>query len=75
MKRRYCKLSPTYVVVEKGINIKGEQKQALVEPWCEHWSCSGWEKGTSRDETMLNSEEINPIALAVIEVHLSEGIK
>ena len=31
-------------------------------------------KGTSWDEVTLNSEEIKPIALAVIELHLSEGI-
>ena len=28
----------------------------------------------SWDETTLNSEEIKPIALAAIELHLSEGI-
>ena len=27
-----------------------------------------------RDEATLNSEEIKPIALAVIELHLPEGI-
>ena len=32
------------------------------------------EKGTSRDEVTLNSEEIKPIALAVIELRLPEGI-
>jgi len=37
-------------------------------------SCSGWRKGTSRDEATLNSEEIKPIALAIIKLHLSEGI-
>ena len=31
-------------------------------------------KGTSWDEATLNSEEIKPIALAVIELRLSEGI-
>ena len=31
-------------------------------------------KGTSRDDVMLNSEEIKPIALAVIELRLSEDI-
>jgi len=30
-------------------------------------------KVTSREEAMLNSEEIKPIALAVIESLLSEG--
>ena len=31
-------------------------------------------KGTSRDKAMSNSEKIKPVALAVIELHLSEGI-
>ena len=31
-------------------------------------------KGTSRTEVTSNSEKIKPIALAVIELHLSEGI-
>ena len=35
---------------------------------------SGWQKDTSRDEATLNSEEIKPLALAVIELRLSEGI-
>ena len=34
----------------------------------------GMPKGTSRAEVMSNSEKINPIALAVIELHLSESI-
>ena len=47
----------------------------MVEPRFEHWSCCSWWKGTSPDEvTWLNSEEIKPIALAVIELRLSEGI-
>jgi len=37
-----------------------------------HWNCCGWQKVTSRDEVMLNKE---PIALAVIELRLSEGIR
>jgi len=31
-------------------------------------------KGTSRAEAMLNSEKIKPIALAIIELCLTEGI-
>ena len=31
-------------------------------------------KGTCRAEAMLNSEKIKPVALAVIELCLSEGI-
>ena len=32
------------------------------------------EKGTSPDEATLNSEEIKPIVLAVIKLHLSEDV-
>ena len=31
-------------------------------------------KGTSRAEAMLNSEKIKPVAIAVIELCLTEGI-
>jgi len=33
-----------------------------------------WQKGTSWDEATFISEEIKPIALTVMELHLSEGI-
>ena len=32
-------------------------------------------KGMSQDEATLNSEKIKPIALAVIELRLPEGIR
>jgi len=32
-------------------------------------------KGTSRNEAMSNSKKIKPIALAIIKLHLSEGIR
>ena len=32
-------------------------------------------KGTSRAEATLNSEKTKPVALAVIELRLSEGIR
>jgi len=37
-------------------------------------SCCGWQKGTSQDEVTLNSEEIKPVAVAIIKLCLSEGI-
>jgi len=64
----------TYAVREKGLEYKGEQRWALVEPWCKHWSCCGWWKRRSLDEATLNSEEIKPVAIAIIELCLSEGI-
>ena len=33
------------------------------------------QKGTSPDEAMLNSEEIKPVAIAIIELHWREGIR
>ena len=36
-------------------------------------ACSGWQKGTSPDKAALNSEEIKPITLAVIELCLSDA--
>jgi len=32
-------------------------------------------RGTSRDEAMSKSEKIKPVALAIIELRLSEGIR
>ena len=39
-----------------------------------HCMFCGMPKDTSRAEAMSNSEKIKPVALAVIELHLSEGI-
>ena len=39
-----------------------------------HCTYCGKQKGTSRAEATLNSEKIKPVALAIIELHLSEGI-
>ena len=38
------------------------------------WYC-GMPKGTIRAKVTSNSEKIKPVALAVIELHLSEGIR
>jgi len=45
-----------------------------VAPWCKHRSSCGWWKGTSQDEATLISEEIKSLALAILELCLSEGI-
>ena len=39
-----------------------------------HCMYSGMPKGTCRAEVMSNSEKIKPVALAIIELCLSEGI-
>jgi len=36
---------------------------------------SGMAKGTSQGEATLNSEIIKPVALAIVELHKSEGIR
>ena len=50
------------------------QREALVEPWFKHLNCCGWWKGISTDEATFNSEEIKPVAIAIIKLHVSEGI-
>ena len=50
------------------------QRRTLVSPWRMHCTHCGMPKGTSRAEVTSNSEKIKPIALAVIELCLSEGI-
>jgi len=37
--------------------------------------CSGMAKGTSWAEAMLNSKKIKPVALAIVEICKSEGIR
>ena len=59
------------MVVKKGI---GDQRGTKVTPWYKHCSSCGWWKGTSQDEATLISEEIKPLAPAVLESCLSEGI-
>jgi len=34
----------------------------------------GMQEGTSRDEPMLNSEKIKPVALAIVELSISQSI-
>ena len=39
-----------------------------------HYTYCGMPKGTCRDEATLNSEKLKPVALAINELRLSEGI-
>ena len=48
--------------------------EPLVEPWYKHWSCCDWWKSISQAEATLISEKIKPLAIASVELHLSEGI-
>jgi len=40
-----------------------------------HCMYSGMAKGTSRAEVTLNSNKIKSVALAIVELHESEGIR
>ena len=53
--------------------MNGTQRRILVSPRRMHCTYCGMSKGTSRAETTLNSEKIKPVALAIIELCLSEG--
>ena len=68
--RVYRKSSP-YAVVKKEWEIKGVQRQY---PNASTAAAVVGEKGTSWDEATLISEEIESLALAVLELCLSEGI-
>jgi len=55
--------------------VSKDKWKALVSPsriYCMH---SGMAKGTSWAEAMSNSEKIKPVALAIVELHESEGIR
>ena len=51
--------------------MNGTQRRILLRMHCTYF---GMPKGTSRAEATSNSEKIKPIALAVIELCLTEGI-
>jgi len=40
-----------------------------------HWMYYGMGKGTSQAEATSNSEKIKPVALAIVELRESEGIR
>ena len=65
---------PQIVTLRSCEEKMGDQRDTKVAPWCKHCSSCGWWKGTSRDEMTLISEEIKSLALAVLELCLSEGI-
>jgi len=50
---------------------KDEWDRAVISPGRMHCMYSGMAKGTSRAEVTLNSEKINPIALAIVELKAS----
>jgi len=42
--------------------------------WALELQWFGWQKGMSEDEVIFNSKEMEPVAIAIIELHLFEGI-
>jgi len=54
--------------------MNGTQRRALVSPCRMHCMFSSIAKGTSRAEATSNSEKIKFVALAIVELHESEGI-
>ena len=54
----------------------GTQRRTKVTPFCMHYSCCGWRKGTSRAKATANSEEIiNPVTLTIVELCLARKIQ
>jgi len=51
------------------------QRSTLVSPLRMYCIYSGMAKGTSWAEATSNSEKVKPIALAIIELRESEGIR
>ena len=60
-----CELTPRAV---------SQKRKTKVSPWRVHCMYCGMPTGTSQAEITSNSENIKPVALPVIELHLSEGI-
>ena len=54
--------------------MNGTQRRTLVSLWRMHCMYCSMPKGTCRAEAMPNSKKIKPVALAIIELRLSEGI-
>jgi len=55
--------------------MNGTQRRTLVSPRRIHFTYCGMPKGTSLAEATSNHEKIKPIALAIIKLCLTEGIR
>jgi len=53
--------------------IYTKEGRGNISPWRMHCMYSSMTKGTTRAEVTLNSEEIKPVALAIVELRESEG--
>jgi len=54
---------------------KWDTKKGTGKSMKSHFMSSSASKGRSRDKATSNSKKIKPIALAIIELRLSEGIR
>ena len=54
--------------------MNGTQRRTLASPRRMHCTYCSMPKGTSRAKATSNSEKMKPIAVAAIELRLSEGI-
>jgi len=64
----------TNAIWEKGMEYKGEQKVSFGRTMMQAMELLRLAKSTSPDKATLNSEEIKPVAIAIIELRLSECI-
>ena len=68
-------LSIPWAVSKKKRDTKKDKGESMTRALYTLQYAKCMPKGTSLDETTSNSEKIKPIALAVIELHLPEGIR
>jgi len=52
--------------------MNGTQRRMLVNPWRMHYTCCSIPKGNSWAEAMSNSEKIKLVALAIVQLCLTE---
>ena len=64
----------TYAAVEKGMELKGEQKVSFGRTMMQAQELLQLAKRHVSGKATLNSEEIKPVALTIIKLCLSESI-
>jgi len=55
--------------------MNGTQRSTLVSPLRIHCMYIGMTKGTPWAEAKMNIEKIKPVALTIVELHESDGIR
>ena len=74
LRKRSHYVQPSNQCFSLSAKMNGTQRRTLVSPWRIHCTYCGMPKGTSRAEATLNREKIKPVAIAVIELRLTEVI-